>query len=165
MDCEWTEKISLLMDGELAPEEAAKVSAHLVACETCQRAQADFLQLRELMQDYPAPGMFAQRRALASILISESAPESLPLWKRKIAVPAPIFALLFGVVLMLGVLTVALRFSSSSKPSSPIQNQPPRANAAEGGQSGVDFSAFDRGGRAVIYVVKQPSTNGRREKP
>ncbi len=89
----------------------------------------------------------------------------MPLWKRSIAVPAPIFVLLFGVVIMLGSLIAAWRFSSSPTPVSPIQRQPPRASATEGGQSGMDFSAFDRGERAVIYVVKQPSTDGRREKP
>lgn len=165
MNCEWTEKVSLLMDGELMLEEAAKASAHLAACETCQEAQADFLQLRELVQDYPAPGLFAQRRALASILGAESAPERLPLWKRRIAVPAPIFALLFGAVLMLGALIVASRFSSLPKPTSPLQNQPPRANVAEDGPRSMDFSAFDRGGRAVIYVVRQPPTSERKEKP
>jgi hypothetical protein len=164
MDCEWTGKISLLVDGELTLEEAAKVSTHLVACESCQRAQTDFLQLRELVQDYPAPGLFAQRRVLASILASESVLENVPLWKRRIAVPTPILALLFGAVVMLSALTVTWRFWSSSKTSAPLRGRPP-APTTDIAERSLNFSAFDHGERAVIYVVKQPLTSGRRETP
>lgn len=69
MDCKFTEEVSLLVDGELAPHEAARLSAHVDACATCRQARAAFLLLRQQLRSYEwAPDPQAQSRALTAIL-------------------------------------------------------------------------------------------------
>lgn len=69
MNCDWTEKISLLIDGELARDEAARVENHLATCAACREAHAGFLGLRQEIRAYEhAPDVLAQRRALENIL-------------------------------------------------------------------------------------------------
>lgn len=69
MSCEFTEKVSLLIDGELSPAELHEVERHLLACAECRQARADFVNLRQQITAYPVlVDINAQRRALASIL-------------------------------------------------------------------------------------------------
>src|SRR5947209_12329324 len=69
MSCELTEKVSLLVDGELSPPETRSVERHLLTCDACQQARTDFLNLRQQISAYtPALNAHAQQRALASVL-------------------------------------------------------------------------------------------------
>lgn len=69
MDCEFTQEVSLLVDGELAPREAARLGAHVEACDSCRQAREAFLLLRRELRSYEfAPDPHAQGRALAAIL-------------------------------------------------------------------------------------------------
>ncbi|HEV7860724.1 MAG TPA: zf-HC2 domain-containing protein [Pyrinomonadaceae bacterium] len=71
MNCDWTSKISALIDEELAPEESAQMQAHLRTCVACQRTQEDFLLLRRQIASYQTQATpSAQQRALQSILAS-----------------------------------------------------------------------------------------------
>ncbi|HWS55716.1 MAG TPA: zf-HC2 domain-containing protein, partial [Pyrinomonadaceae bacterium] len=77
MPCDWTEKVSLLVDGELAPGEAAAVEAHLGGCEECRAARGEFLFFRRQLGSFQTEANTpAQRRALAAILASKPAPAS-----------------------------------------------------------------------------------------
>ena len=69
MNCGFTEKISSLIDGELAAVEAREVERHLLTCAQCAEARADFLNLRSQISGFEAslPGE-VQNRALAKIL-------------------------------------------------------------------------------------------------
>src|SRR5215207_1570316 len=69
MDCNFTEEVSLLVDGELAPPEAARLRAHVEGCAACQQAREAFLLFRQELRSYElAPDPRAQNRALAAIL-------------------------------------------------------------------------------------------------
>src|SRR5690242_912871 len=69
MNCGFTEKISSLIDGELAPAEAREVERHLVMCGQCAEARADFLSLRSQIASFePSLAPAVQNRALAKIL-------------------------------------------------------------------------------------------------
>jgi hypothetical protein len=46
MSCNFTEKISSLIDGELTQAEAREVERHLLSCGECEQLRADFLNLR-----------------------------------------------------------------------------------------------------------------------
>ncbi len=46
MSCSFTEKISSLIDGELAQAEAREVERHVLTCGECEQVKADFLNLR-----------------------------------------------------------------------------------------------------------------------
>ena len=69
MSCDYNEKISLLIDGELPPAEARLVEHHLTECVECQLLRVDFLSLRAQIDDYgPALAPAVQHQALARIL-------------------------------------------------------------------------------------------------
>lgn len=69
MKCDLTQKVSLLIDGELSLSEAHEVERHLDACDDCQQAQADFLLLRQQITSYQVDSdAFAEHRALKGIL-------------------------------------------------------------------------------------------------
>ncbi|HEX8148149.1 MAG TPA: zf-HC2 domain-containing protein [Pyrinomonadaceae bacterium] len=73
MDCEFTEDVSLLVDGELPPREAARLGAHVEGCAACRQARESFLLLRQELRSYErAPDPHAQSIALASILNSRT---------------------------------------------------------------------------------------------
>lgn len=74
MVCDFTEEVSLLIDGELPPHEAARLGAHVEGCAACQQAREAFLLLRQGLRSYDlVPDTHAQSRALAAILGSRAA--------------------------------------------------------------------------------------------
>lgn len=74
MDCNFTQEVSLLVDGELPPHEAARLGAHVEGCAACRQARESFLILRQELRSYErAPDPRAQSRALASIFGSHAA--------------------------------------------------------------------------------------------
>jgi hypothetical protein len=69
MSCNFTEKISSLIDGELSTAEAREVERHLIGCNECQEVRADFLNLRSQITGFETslePAV--QNRALKKIL-------------------------------------------------------------------------------------------------
>lgn len=69
MVCDQTEKISLLIDGELAPEDARSLELHLSTCSQCTQVRADFLGLRTQISAYAFSGELSKPRpALARVL-------------------------------------------------------------------------------------------------
>src|SRR5262245_43116434 len=99
MDCEFTIKISQLIDGELSTVEAEQLHQHLTSCVICQQAEADFLHLRQEIQHVEfVPDPFEHRRALSQILTSQT----ILWWRRKVALPIPVFALLLIAVVTIG---------------------------------------------------------------
>lgn len=76
-NCDWTEKVSLLIDGELAADAAQTVETHLEDCFACRMAREDFLLLRQRINSYrPEVSLIAQREALRNILAAGSAEDS-----------------------------------------------------------------------------------------
>jgi hypothetical protein len=77
MGCEFTAEVSLLVDGELPPHEAARLRAHVEACAGCRQAREAFLLLRQELRSYePTPDPHAQSMALAAILSDSSKEEA-----------------------------------------------------------------------------------------
>jgi hypothetical protein len=69
MKCVWTQKVSLLIDGELERADAREVEIHLDTCADCREAREDFLSLRRQIADYRIElDAFAAQRALKRIL-------------------------------------------------------------------------------------------------
>ena len=70
MSCDQTEKISLLIDGELGPEDAHSLELHLATCSQCNQVRADFLGLRSQLNAYALSGESSKLRpALANVLL------------------------------------------------------------------------------------------------
>jgi hypothetical protein len=69
MSCNFTEKVSSLIDGELAAAEAREVERHLLSCAECEQVRADFLSLRSQIASFEtATQPVVQNRALKKIL-------------------------------------------------------------------------------------------------
>ena len=69
MSCSFTEKISSLIDGELAPSEAREVERHVLTCVECEQVRADFLNLRSQIAGFETSLQPAvQNRELKRIL-------------------------------------------------------------------------------------------------
>ena len=154
MNCEFTEKISPLIDGELKPEEEKIVLAHLSGCESCRQTREDFLRLGQHVKAYDStPDPVTQQRALRESLASE---KNL-WWQRKITLPAPAFALLVVALLALTVLIVAMRAGQRRQPGTgeSIKSEAGRPGATESPEGAIDFSRYDGGGRALIYKTRR----------
>lgn len=92
MDCNWTEKISQLVDGELTPEEAGAVERHAADCPACRHAREDFMLLRQQLVSYRAvSNPLAERQALSKILGDASGARGASIGWRERA--ASVFAL------------------------------------------------------------------------
>jgi anti-sigma factor RsiW len=150
MSCNLTEKVSLLVDGELSSKEAGQVTLHLSSCLICQQAQADFLSLREQIKSHPYErDLVAERRAIKNILSAGRT----PIWRRRVALPAPVFSL---ALLALIALTAWFVYTRASRPApSEIGIRPAIMPAENPSQGSPDLSRFDRGERAVIYIERR----------
>jgi hypothetical protein len=139
MSCHFTEEVSLLVDGELAPQEAARLGAHIEGCAACQQAREAFLLFRQELRAY-SPDTHAQSRALASILNShtsegEEAASRVSTWLGNLAEafsvshlrPAHVTAL---ALLLIGTVLGVRWFMSSDTSSRTTQSDAPAvANA------------------------------------
>jgi len=95
MYCDWTQRVSLLIDGELAPAEAHAAERHLDNCAACQGAREDFLLLRRQITAHEVKfDALAERRALKRILAAggsgtktgkEQAVFASPRWSERFA--------------------------------------------------------------------------------
>jgi hypothetical protein len=100
MSCSFTEKISSLIDGELAAVEARAVERHVLTCAECEQVRADFLSLRSEIAGFETTTQAAiQNRELKKILSrGERVPASGLRWGW--STPAIAFAtlLVFAVI-------------------------------------------------------------------
>lgn len=153
MDCQFTEKVSLLIDGELESEAAMRVNEHLAICSICQEAHEDFWRFRRELKIYePRIGLLTQSRALRDVLGSTGR----PFWKRRVAVPAPVFALVLLTLLSLSIWLAWMRVARPPSIAGNENRKPPIAPATVGATpSGLDLASFDHGKRAVIYKARQ----------
>jgi len=135
------EQISLYVDGELGDADRARLEAHLAACEACRRTRDAFAAVGARVRAGAAPAdRLAARRALREILAG--GPD--PLWRRRVAVPAPALAALVMALAVAVVLLVAGR-----RETAPATAPPAPAIITE-----LDPARFDRGNRLEIYVAR-----------
>ena len=151
MDCDFTEKISLFVDGELSPDESERVGRHILACPVCKLTQEDFLRLRQEIKSYDfKPGPLAESQALDRILSSQKT----PLWKRRVALPVPVFALILILLIASGLWSVSSLLAKPQPPGGGIRAEK-RFDETTPPQTGLDLSRYDGGGRAVIYKTRR----------
>jgi hypothetical protein len=136
MNCDFTEKISLLIDGELSEHEAREVQRHLSGCGGCQAARADFLGFRSEISNYGASlNPAAQAEALKRILgQSTDRPRVAPKlgWSWSFAPRAVAFASLILVAALIGfiVYRAAQNNESSIAQKNPAPVPSPTAQIA-----------------------------------
>ena len=82
MGCDQTEKISILIDGELATEDARSLEMHLSTCSDCNQLRADFLGLRNQISAYALTAEASKLRpALARVLSKSHSGPARPGWR------------------------------------------------------------------------------------
>ncbi|HJU94067.1 MAG TPA: zf-HC2 domain-containing protein [Pyrinomonadaceae bacterium] len=111
MNCNFTEKVSSLIDGELTQAEMREVERHLASCAECQQMRADFLNLRSQIANFETSLQPAvQNRALKKILAAERRRPALGLqWSFGRAVA-------FASMLITGAILGLLLYQSSNAP-------------------------------------------------
>ena|SRR5437016_5637544 len=152
MDCDLIEKVSLLIDGELAEEVAAAVSAHIATCQICTQAHADFILLRQEIQAYDAHlKPFAKDHVLRDVIASRNP----PLWRKRISVPVPVMAV-FLIALIAVALWSAMGLSRFPKGQ---EANVKRIITERPSPESFDLSRFDRGDRAAIQKIKRATVS------
>jgi hypothetical protein len=100
MTCNFTEKISALIDGELSTLETREVERHLMNCLECQKARAEFLGLRTQINGVSIPfEPVGQREALSRILGKQKVGKASWRWVFNPAVVAVASLLVVAVVI------------------------------------------------------------------
>jgi hypothetical protein len=116
MSCNFTEKISLLIDGELTPAEVREVERHVLNCGECEQLRADFLNLRSQIVSVETSLQPAVRnRALKKILSAERRVRALQ-WGFGTQ------AVAFATLLIVGAIIGLLLYRSSNTPG-PISKE------------------------------------------
>ena len=142
MKCEFESRVSLLVDGELSPEEVARVEAHVAGCEGCRQLERDLLHLGQAVRAYDP----ALDRTAAEAFGSVMAASGGGFWKRRVTIPLSLAAAAMLALVSLGIWTVYRQVSPGEPPASVKLAEPTV------GMPGLD--RFDRGQRAVLYKVR-----------
>lgn len=152
MDCEFLERVSLLIDGEMSREESEQVREHIAACAVCRLAEQEFLLVRQQIRSYgSAPDSYGAAQAFREITREKAA----SWWGRKIALPAPAFALM--VLLVLTSLAWSLIRPAAREPQRNERATRPPVIDQQGADQ-PDFSRYDHGERAEIYKARRTAS-------
>ena len=128
MSCNFTEKISSLIDGELAPAETREVERHLLNCSECEQLRTDFLNLRSQIASFETSLQPAvQNRALKKILSRERRVPALP-WA--FAAQAIAFATLLIVGAIVGLIVYQSKRAPQSEQTAVVQTPSPTPSAS-----------------------------------
>ena len=128
MSCNFTEKISSLIDGELAPAEAREVERHLLNCSECEQLRSDFLNLRSQIASFETSLQPAvQNRALKKILSRERRVPALP-WA--FGTQAIAFATLLIVGAIVGLIVYQRKRAPQSEQTAVVQTPSPAPSAS-----------------------------------
>jgi hypothetical protein len=162
MNCDCTEKVSLLIDGELSPVEAHEVERHLLTCTECQEARGDFLNLRNQFASVPVSFPVAQRDALARILGKEPSVSRGGGWRW---VFNPAVAVVASLLIVAGVIALLLYprsksgFADSGEIASGPSRKPTPAPAPSRSAEGVQKD------RVVPKGSQPPGSNDKNKAP
>jgi Putative zinc-finger len=130
MNCSFTEKVSLLIDGELSATEAREVERHLLSCNECQQLRADFLNLRSQIVSFEtALKPQVQNQALKKILARERTVPARGL-RWSFGTQAVAFASLLIVAAIIGLLVYSNKRDSGSQQAAVVQDRSPAPAAS-----------------------------------
>lgn len=170
MDCkEFREVLDLYIDDELSPDAASAARMHLAECAACRTAERELLRLRGALKlavsgREPPPELISAvrdisqpwwRKLLRDAVTRSGPRDARPFWRRQVALPAPVFALLVVALVGFGLLSAHLRTVRPERPaarSAPAQTTPATAPV---GDASFDFARFDQGGRASLYKERR----------
>lgn len=178
MNCEeFRERLGRYVDGELAAAAEDEAREHLRVCPSCTKAAAGLRHLKSSLKrvvNRHQPPRELEREVLRALRSrargevtrgarahDESPRDGTPVWRAKVSVPLPFFALLLvSLVALAGWLLFARaparKEVSTKRPS--LSASPAPTREASGG---FDFSRYYHGERASIRVVRRASLESR----
>jgi hypothetical protein len=122
MSCSFTEKISSLIDGELATSEAREVERHVLTCAECEQVKADFLNLRSQIAGFETAANPAVTNRELNRILSRADRASARGMRWGWSTPAIAFATLLIVGAILGL--IWYQSSSNSNPNGVVAHVP-----------------------------------------
>jgi Putative zinc-finger len=165
MGCDNTEKISLLIDGELATEDARSLDQHLSTCSQCSQVRSDFLGLRSQLSSYALSGVSLEPRAALAKVLSKSQHKSAQKgWRPRFLGLGeglsfgPQFAVVAALVLMAVAIGTIAFLRYHSQPNVAINNNSP-APIPDAGQP----SEPPQGGDQLAIGSKRKPPKAQRE--
>jgi hypothetical protein len=174
MGCDQTEKISLLIDGELATEDARLIELHLSTCSECNQVRADFLGLRSQISAYALSGEPSLPRPGLAKVLSKSHTRPVPTgWRPRLFGVGDFlsfnsrFAAVAALVLMtLAIGTIAfLRY----RPQPDVANNPPapgpRVSQPSDAPEAQDQLAANSGRKPAKAQQRETGPTDRRPNP
>jgi len=128
MSCNFTEEISSLIDGELAPVEAREVERHLLSCSECEQLRADFLNLRSQIASFETSLQpTVQNRALKKILSRE---RCVPALQWAYGTQAIAFAMLLIAGAIIGLIVYQNNRAPQTHETAVVQTPSPAPSAS-----------------------------------
>ncbi|MGH9883755.1 MAG: zf-HC2 domain-containing protein, partial [Pyrinomonadaceae bacterium] len=162
MSCAQTEKISLLIDGELTPGETSAIERHLLQCQDCQQVRADFLSLRTEISAYsPLLEPEAARGALAQVLSKPSQTDSqgptvlLPNWRNRFLGAFNVPRFNYSLSAIAALLLIAFTIGTIAF----------LRNRSQRGDLSINQAPQESGQSANLANAVSPASGDRRRKP
>lgn len=162
--------LDLYVDRELAADAASAASLHLSECAACRSAERELLRLRGALKlavsrrRGPPPELVRAvresyrpwwRKLLRDAGERSEQPDARPFWRRQVALPAPVFALLLVALVGFGIISLRLRGAQPQRPAARSAPTPTTPETAETRDASFDFSRFDQGGRVSLYKERR----------
>jgi anti-sigma factor RsiW len=154
--CEYSEKVSELIDGQLASEEIEKVKVHLIGCQACKEMHEAFLETRGTIRTFAKSLTRPADRHARDRILRDGIGRPTTLWTGSIRLPIPVAVVM--AVIMIGLAVWSVLSNTARRGFEPTRNsvgQTRPTGELVSGQS--DLARFDRGGRAVIYKERRSS--------
>jgi hypothetical protein len=156
-DCEYSERVSELIDGALAPEEIDAIRWHLGNCGVCREMHQSFLHARERLKALGAGVTPKIDRRVLDRIVKPGQGRPSSIWSRTIRIPVPVAAVLAVAIIALVAWLVASSGRIASQPGrDELTKSAPASRQDPGGRS--DLARFDHGGRAVIYKERRSAS-------
>ena len=172
MSCDQTEKISLLIDGELPTEDAHSLELHLLSCNQCNQVRDDFLGLRSQLSAYALQRESAKLHpALAKVLSRSHTRPAQAGWRPRFLGlgDALRFNSQFAAVaaLILIALTIGSIAFLSYRPQREAVNNNPAARTSDitpssGTEEAQDQLAVNSGRKPAKVPPREASPTGRK---
>ena len=150
MNCECTEKVSQLIDGELSEAEARAMQRHVSECRECQQAREDFLSLRSQIANYvPAVSPASQADALARIIgrqpkVEPSVARAKPRFAWNFSFGAVAFATMVVLAALVGFIVYKATQDKTPAPAQLAQTTPAAASTPSPKASPPDTGASQK---------------------
>jgi hypothetical protein len=168
VDCkEFREVLDLYVDEELSPDAMTAARLHLAECASCRAAERELLRLKRALKivvskHQPPPELLGAvrdiyqpwwRKLLRGAGASGEATSARPFWRRKVVLPAPVFASLLLAFVAFGLWLARLQTSRPPQPAA--RSAPTKPPAPQQTDAAFDFGRFDQGGRASLYKERR----------